>query len=86
MKGSMSNGISKPDKESKTSMLNRLIRWKGLMLIIHKEIYSILLPVVKSLFGISKYKLCLRKMHLNINGMYWILLKYGHIKTIHYKM
>jgi hypothetical protein len=26
MKGSMSNGISKPDKESKTSMLNRLIR------------------------------------------------------------
>lgn len=86
MKGSLWNGISRPNKASRTSLLSRLTNWEVLMQTILREICSTLLPKDKKLFGISKYKWCLKKMLWSTNGTSLISLKYGHTKTIHCKM
>jgi hypothetical protein len=56
IKGSMSNGISKLNRESKIYLLNKLIDSEEKIVIIVREIYSIQSLQEKKQFGYSKLK------------------------------
>lgn len=76
------NGILRPNKVLRISLVNKQMIWNQKMEISLKETSMITSKMVIILSGNSVCRLCLKKTGQTTNGTFLMSQKYGHIQTI----